>query len=251
VSLNTLPPFDGGANDATIESPHSQPQRAEQLTVAGGLVAAITHDLRQPLTALEMNISAALQYLRPPAVELEPALEALHDALMQQGRMRESLRVLEDLAVHREPLRQLVDPAPIVRDVVALVASDVLARRASLDLDISPTAPPVFADATLMRQALLNMVLDALEATSLSARADKRVGVTVREVDDAVEVAISHFGLRTEAAGIEGWGLALARSVVVTHGGTIAMEGDAEAGVRLVTRWPTRPRTTKQEGSHA
>jgi signal transduction histidine kinase len=250
VTLNTLPPFDG-ANDATFDPPPADPERAEQLTVAGGLVAAITHDLRQPLTALEMNISAALQFLRPPALELDGALEALHDALVQQGRMRESLRVLEDLAVHREPLCELIDPVPIVRDVVALVASDVLARQAALELDVSPTVRSVFADATLMRQALLNMVLDALEATSLSPRHDKPVRITVQQAEDTVEVSISHFGLRTEAAGIEGWGLALARSVVVAHGGTIAMEGDAETGVRLVTRWPTRPRPASPGGNHA
>ncbi|MFL5608611.1 MAG: sensor histidine kinase, partial [Gemmatimonadaceae bacterium] len=226
-------------------------KREVELTVAGGLVAAITHDLRQPLTALEMNISAALEFLRLPAVELDGALEALNDALAQQCRMRESLRVLEDLAVHREPLCESVDPVPIVRDVVALVGSDVQARHVSLDLVVVPPVPSVFADATLMRQALLNMVLDALEATSLSARDDKSVRLTITQVDDTVEVAISHFGLRTEAAGIEGWGLALARSVVAAHGGTIRMEGDAEAGIRLVTRWPTTAHAASRGGSHA
>jgi C4-dicarboxylate-specific signal transduction histidine kinase len=55
--------------------------------------AAITHDLRQPLTALEMNIAAARHVLRA-GVQLEGALESLHDALDQQCRMRESLRGL-------------------------------------------------------------------------------------------------------------------------------------------------------------
>jgi sensor histidine kinase regulating citrate/malate metabolism len=102
-----------------------------------------------------------------------------------------------------------------------------------------------------MRQALLNMVLDALEATSLSPHHDKTVRLTVKQVDDTVEVATTHFGLRSEAAEIEGWGLALARSVVVAHGGTITMEGDADAGVRLVTRWPTHPQVASRGDSHA
>jgi sensor histidine kinase regulating citrate/malate metabolism len=84
------------------------------------------------------------------------------------------------------------------------------------------------------------MVLDALEATSLRPQHEKIISLTVRQEDsDTVEVAISHYGLRAEASAIDGWGLALARSVVVAHGGTIALEGDADAGVRLVTRWPT------------
>ncbi|MFL5606729.1 MAG: hypothetical protein ACJ8AD_09810, partial [Gemmatimonadaceae bacterium] len=151
MTLNAAPHLDG-ANDATLRSVCADHKREVELTVAGGLVAAITHDLRQPLTALEMNISAALEFLRLPAVELDGALEALHDALAQQCRMRESLRVLEDLAVHREPLCESVDPVPIVRDVVALVGSDVQARHVSLDLVVVPPVPSVFADATLMRQ---------------------------------------------------------------------------------------------------
>jgi signal transduction histidine kinase len=251
MTLNAPPPFDGGANDATFRPVYTDHERALQLTVAGGLVAAITHDLRQPLTALEMNIAAALHFLRSPAVQLDGALASLHDALAQQCRMREALQVLDDLAVRREPLCETVDAVPIVRDVVALVGSDVLARRASLDLIVSPPVGPVFGDATLMRQALLNMVLDALEATSLSPRRDKPVRLAVRQVEDTVEVAVTHFGLRSEAAVVDGWGLALARSVVVAHGGTIALEGDADAGVRLVTRWPSASHAVSREVSHA
>ena len=234
---SSAPTNDGSSGAAPMLS--AEQDRALQLTVAGGLVAAVTHDLRQPLTALEMNICAALQFLKAPAVQLDGALESLRDALIQQSRMRESLQVLDDLAVRREPLCEAIDVAPIARAVVALVGSDAMARHASLDLVVTPPVGKVYADATLMRQALLNMVLDALEATSLSPRQEKPVQITVRQVDDTVEVAVTHYGQRDEAAVVDGWGLALARSVVVAHGGTIVLEGDADAGVRLVTRWPT------------
>ena len=228
-----------GATHADASALSTERDRALQLTVAGGLVAAVTHDLRQPLTALEMNICAALQFLKAPTAQVDGALDSLRDALVQQSRMRESLQVLDDLAVRREPLCDAVDVVPIARAVVALVGSDVLARHASLDLVVTPPVGKVYADATLMRQALLNMVLDALEATSLSPRQDKPIQITVRQEDDVVEIAVSHFGLRSEAAAVDGWGLALARSVVVAHGGTIELEGNADVGVRLVTRWPT------------
>ena len=224
----------------------AEQDRAMQLTVAGGLVAAVTHDLRQPLTALEMNICAALQFLKSPTAQVDGALDSLRDALVQQSRMRESLQVLDDLAVRREPLCETVDAVPIARAVVALVESDAMARHASLDLVVTPPVGKVYADATLMRQAMLNMVLDALEATSFSARQEKPVQIAVRQVDDTVEIAVTHYGQRREAAAVDGWGLALARSVVVAHGGTITLEGDADAGVRLVTRWPTTSRKVQQ-----
>jgi signal transduction histidine kinase len=246
-----LRPADGGPDDDTFRPAYTPRDRNGQLTVAGALVAAITHDLRQPLTALEMNISAALHFLRPGAPRIDDALEALRDALVQQGRMRESLQVLHDLAVHREPNCESVDLAPIVRDVATLVGTEVLARNASLEVDLPASLPKVFADGSLVRQALLNIVLDALEAAALSTKTDKRVSLAVRPVDGAVEVAVSHFGLRTEAAIADGWGLALARSVVEAHHGAISMEGDADAGVHLVTRWPTKPHSSSHEESHA
>ena len=239
MTFDTAPPADGGPVDDAIRTPTTELGRALELTVAGGLVAAVTHDLRQPLTALEMNIAAAMQFLAEPTPQVEGALEALRDALVQQGRMRESLQVLDDLSVHRKPLREPIDVVPIARDVLALVGSEVLARHASLALVVSSPVRPVFGDAPLIRQALLNMVLDALEATATSLRLKRPVLLTVQQADDSVEVIVTHFGLRREAAGVDGWGLALARSVVVAHGGTIALEGDADAGVRLITRWPT------------
>ena len=250
LQVNSSSPTSEASHDAAPPLA-TERDRALQLTVAGGLVAAVTHDLRQPLTALEMNICAALQFLKAPTMQLDGALDSLRDALVQQSRMRESLQVLDDLAVRREPLCDAVDVVAIARAVVALVGSDVMARHASLDLVVTPPIGKVYADATLMRQALLNMVLDALEAASLSPRPDKPVQIIVREVDDTVEVAVSHFGQRHEAAAVDGWGLALARSVVVAHGGTIELEGDADAGVRLVTRWPTTSKRVPQGASDA
>jgi len=238
MTFDALPPADGGPDDST-RIPSTDRDRALPLTVAGRLVAAVTHELRQPLTALEMNIAAALLFLSGPTMQLDGALDSLRDALVQQGRLREALQALDELAVRREPLREAIDAVPIARDVLALVGSDALARHASLDLVVLPPVGPVFGDAPLMRQAFLNMVLDALEATSLSPRRDKPVRLTVRQVEGTVEVAVTHFGPRREGEGVDGWGLALARSVVVAHGGTIALEEDANAGVRLVTRWPT------------
>ena len=251
MTAQVPPPFDAGGHDDTFHSAYAERDRAAQLTVAGALVAAITHDLRQPLTALEMNIAAALHFLRPPAPQIDDALEALNDALAQQGRMREALQVLHDLAVHRQPNCESVDLVPIVRDVVLLVGSDVLARHATVELNVAPSVPPVFGDATLVRQALLNIVLDALEGASLSPQPQRTVSLTVRPVDDDVEVSVTHFGLRNEAAVVDDWGLAPARSVVEAHHGTIVMEGNADAGVRLVTRWPTKPHLPSEERPHA
>src|SRR5262245_60831224 len=92
-----------GDDELALRHARSELRRAAQFAVAGELVASITHDLRQPLTAVEMNISAAIHFLRRRAPAIEDAVEALDDALRQQHRMRDALQVLQDLAVRREP----------------------------------------------------------------------------------------------------------------------------------------------------
>jgi two-component system sensor kinase FixL len=233
----------------TRESPDTRTDtaRSARLVVAGELVAAITHDLRQPLTAIEMNVAAALRRLDPPpdespaqAVERRRAVaDALRDALAEQRRMREALQVLQDLAARREPSFDRVDLSESVREVVRLVASDASSRHVNIDVIAPVDLPHVSADATLVRQALLNIVLDALEATSDSSHEGGPVVVTASASSaDTVDVVVTHFGERADSTA--GLGLALARSVTDAHAGTLRVTGDPQSGVTVTTQWPIR-----------
>ena len=95
-----------------------------------------------------------------------------------------------------------------------------------------------------MRQALLNILIDALEATTLSRRHGSPVRVLMRSGAGTVEVSVWHHGARAESSMIEQWGLAVARSVAGSHNATIAIEGDSENGLQVVTQWPIVAPTT-------
>jgi signal transduction histidine kinase len=213
-------------------------ERDSRFSLAGELVAAVTHDLRQPLTAVEMNVSAALRFLRRSPPALEEAIEALEDTFAQQRRMRDSLQTLQDLAIHREPQRDACDITAIVREVIALVQTDAIARHVPIELSVVSVPPPVYADPALLRQAFLNILLDALEATSSSDQKHEPVHVVIR-AETAAEVSVAHVGLRTEAL-LDDWGLALARSVADAHGAVITLERTADNGARVMTKWPYR-----------
>lgn len=232
----------------TDDAPSDDVSRAARLAVAGELVAAITHDLRQPLTAIEMNVAAALRQVEASRTDESPgqtaerlrgAADALRDALAEQRRMREALQVLQDLAVRREPAFASVDLGESVREVLRLVATDAFARHVRIDVTAPVDLPLVTADAALVRQALLNILLDSLEATSESSHREGPVRIAVRsQAAGSVDVVVTHFGLRTDSGG--GWGLALARSVADAHGGSLQVSGDPEHGLAVTTRWPVR-----------
>src|SRR3569833_152184 len=116
VSSDTLRSFESHDADAT---------RAARLVVAGELLAGITHDLRQPLTAIEMNVAAALRRIENAPTDETPAHEAarrrgvtdaLRDALAVLRRSRVALLVFLYLAPRREPAFGPLDLSESVRE---------------------------------------------------------------------------------------------------------------------------------------
>jgi signal transduction histidine kinase len=223
----------------------SESERLARLATAGELVGGIAHDLRQPLTALEMNVSAAMRLMRQSPPRLPEAIEALTDALEQQHRMREALQVLEDLVNHRQPCCDTFDIAPVVREVLALTHSDAMARHIAIELDVRDPIPPIVGDVTLVRHALLNIVLAALEAPASRDHEPASVGVTVSAADDAVEVTVRRAGIRPGDVVFDASNIALAGSVTDAHGATLTLAPTADAEV-LITRWPRRQSTSPQ-----
>jgi signal transduction histidine kinase len=204
----------------------------------GDLVSVITHDLRQPLTAAELNVAAAIHYLQrrePLPVE---AIAALVDAQGQQRRLRDAIRALHSLSEFRAPIFSTTDAVSIVWDVVRVAAAEATARQVPVRLVVYPPIPPVAADAVLLRQALLDIANGALDAVARRAVPGSSVTIEVRPLTASVEIVVTHAGSRPNAALLDSWAATLARSVVAGRAATIAVEDDAARDVRIVTRWP-------------
>jgi len=230
-------------NAFTSEEGEQELERVARLIVAGELVAAVAHDLRQPLTAMEMNVSAALRLIAADGVAASAVageiVDALRDALAEQGRMRAALQVLEDLARHREPAFGSVNLVPLVHDVLRLVASEASARHIAIDVVAPPNLPPIRADETLVRQALLNLLINAIECTTAGDRPNGPITVSASTAGTrGVELTVMHFGGWRQSASGTDWALALAHAVTDAHGTSIALGGSPLAGVTATIVWP-------------
>jgi hypothetical protein len=121
--------------------------------------------------------------------------------------------------------------------VVRLVAVEAQAHLVPLRLVLSPPVPPVAADGLMMRQALLNITLAAVEARR--AGSDSPVTVEVRPSASTLEIVVTYVGARPNAALLETWAMTVARSVTAGHVATLTLDEDHIASdVRIVTRWP-------------
>ncbi len=192
------------------------------------LLADVTHELRTPLTVLQGNIEALIDGVRPADA---PHLEALLEETRVLSRLVDDLRTVSlaeagALALHREP----TDVDSLVRDTVA--SFEAGAANAGVRLGITTDAGTAAIDPLRVREILTNVVSNALRYTprdgSIDVRADGDASsVTVRVKDTGPGIAadvlprmFQRFTRSPESPGA-GLGLAIAKSLVTAHGGTI------------------------------
>jgi signal transduction histidine kinase len=144
----------------------------------------------------------------------------------------------------------------IITETVRLVSSDVLNRESVVSTELDPHLPQVQGTLIQIQQVLLNLIINALDAMEGLPPPERRVIISTRsDRGDVAEVSVRDFGVglpkdrpdkvfdhffSTKQKGM-GMGLAIVRSIVEAHGGTITAENAIDRGARMVVRLPTAP----------
>jgi two-component system OmpR family sensor kinase/two-component system sensor histidine kinase BaeS len=203
------------------------------------LLADVTHELRTPLTIMQGNLEALLDGLYPADAEhLEPIL----DATRVLSRLVDDLRTLSlaeagALTLHREP----TDIGDLVSDSVASFRTQADAAGITLVAALDDALPQAEVDPVRIREVLANLLSNALRYTprggTVRADATAEIGhvrVVVRDsgpgiAADALPHVFDRFYKSEESRGA-GLGLAIAKSIVVAHGGEIEATSATGAG---------------------
>lgn len=226
-----------------------------RVSAMGELAASLAHELNQPLTAIRANAQAARRLLAaggPPQGELR---EILQDIVDDNKRAAEVISRMREMVTKRTPERRHVDVNEVVLAVTKIVASDSIIRQVSLDLDLASEELVVDADRVQLEQVVLNLLLNALDAASMSNRIPHKVVIVTNMSDrNSAHVIIRDNGpglktgsewqvfepfYTTKGSGM-GMGLSIARSIIEAHGGNIWAATDVEQGAEFHV---TLPRT--------
>jgi signal transduction histidine kinase len=243
--------------------------RSERLAAIGRIAAQITHEIRNPLSAIGLNAEELGERLRETgggataggAAGAAGAV-ALCDAIAREVD-RLAAVTEEYLRFARLPKPQLAetDVSEVVRDLIDFVRPELSAERVRLAAQLAPEVLTVLADQGQIRQLLLNLLRNAKEA--MHGGGELRVATRLEGSWAVVEVRDSGPGIpavrlarifdpffTTKERGT-GLGLALSQEIAQEHGGDLTCQSQVGEGATFTLRLPAQQASGARPGSGA
>jgi PAS domain S-box-containing protein len=228
--------------------------RAAKIATVSELAASIAHEVNQPLAAVVANGHACLRWLSATPPNLARAIEAA-DRIVKDGKdAGEVIRRVRSLFKRADAERVPLDINEVIREVLGLVQTDTRRKGVTLQVALQPDLPPVRGDRVQLQQLVLNLMLNALDAVQpidnrprqVSMRSkrhhDQTMLIEVEDNGDGVEDLDKPFEpfYTTKAEGM-GMGLAICRSIVSAHQGTLAAARNDDVGMTFQVVLPLQP----------
>ncbi len=229
-----------------VEQKTREVLRADRLATLGGIAAGFAHEIGNSLNVIRGYASVAEREL--PAEH--PNREDVVAIRRETGRAAAMLERFLVFASARDSQAHAQAIEPVLREAVEVVGPAAAQARVERVVEITGDLPPVVADTGLLRQAFLNLCVNAVHAMAergggtLTARARAEGGQVVVEIADTgpglePEVARRIFEpfFTTKAEGT-GLGLAIVRQAAEAHGGTVTVESEPGRGATFRIRLP-------------
>jgi signal transduction histidine kinase len=219
-----------------------------RVALMGEMSASIAHELNQPLAGILSNAAAGQRFIDRGNVDQVEIRELLGDIISDGRRASDVVRGIRGMVKKEQVERRSVNLNEVVMDAVRMVSGDALLRSCQVETSLDSNLRTVEADPVQLQQVVLNLVINAFDAmrdTPISTRkvviatqsnGGGAVCVSVRDCGAGISVEMQNrlfdpfFTTKNEGLGM---GLAIARSILESHGGTISGKNADDGGAQF------------------
>jgi signal transduction histidine kinase len=221
---------------ASLRTVQAELARVSRVTTLGQLAASIAHEITQPIASSRNNARAALNFLDRQPPDLSKVKQALQYVVADADRAGDIIGRIRDHIKKAPPRKDRFDLNEAINEVIVLARSTITENGVSVQIRLAEGRLPVHGDRTQLRQVVLNLILNALEAmSSVEAGARELLISTKQSETNGIVAAVGDSGPGIDAENLErifeafyttkssglGIGLAICRSIIEAHGGRL------------------------------
>jgi signal transduction histidine kinase len=233
-----------------------QRERDNKLMNARAITASLAHEIRQPLTAVMANSSAALAFLDMTPPNYGEVRAALSDITVNAIRVSETIDGLRALFRGVDDRRESIAVNEIISDVLHNLRQEFSDHRVTAQTKLTHEIPRVQGNRQQLREVMLNLMHNAIEAMDATTDRERVLQVTSENSGrEAIAVIVQDTGPGIDPSKLEsifdaffttkkkgmGLGLAICRLIVEHHGGQLTASSNGKEGARFQFVLPTVP----------
>jgi signal transduction histidine kinase len=231
-------------------------ERNNKLMNLEAMAASISHEIKQPLSAIVLNGAAALQFLERAPPDLETARSALIDITSdghRVGRILDNIRALFGKQGQQE---EPIDLNESALGALRILRGELKDRGVTVRVELASELPPVMGSGSQLQEVMINLFHNAIEAMEsiktnspvLQVRTkidgggaiileveDSGPGIDAKDLDRIFEAFVT---TKPQGAGL---GLAICRRIIERHGGQLSAVSDGKNGALFQLVLPIRP----------
>ncbi len=221
-----------------------------RLSTMGELAAELSHELNQPLAAINNYTNGCIRRIQSGTTTLDNLIEPLEEMSRQAQRASETIKRLRRHVQKSEVEQKLLDINAVIQNSIALLEHEIQRNHVTLHLELSPGPLRIIGDAIQIEQVLVNLLLNAFEAMSEQPPEERKVRVQSDQDQTGnlmICVTDSGIGLKkgqeksifetfytTKQKGL-GVGLSISQTIIEAHGGKLTPRRDKQGASFIIT----------------
>lgn len=228
-----------------------------RISTIGELTASLAHEIKQPIGAAVTNAEACLRFLDRDRPDVPEAREAASEMVRDAKRAADIIDRVRSLYRKGSSRQEMVEVNETIREMVVMLRDEANQHSVTMCSDLGEGLPKVMADRVQLQQALMNLMLNGIEAMRdtggelriksqlvedgqvLISVTDAGVGLPTGRVD---QIFNAFFTTKPQGTGL---GLAITRSIVESHGGRVWATANSGPGATFQFTLP------QQRAAHA